>query len=279
MIRIDKAFNEPVVLTNRAPDKTNETIALLSANRILYTSRVGVSNRDLNKLEFDNGIYGDQTVKDQLMFDQHDKCCFCEGKFKDNGFGDVEHFRPKGAYKKYRLRTLTYPGYYWLAYSWQNLMYSCEICNRAHKKNSFPLENEDTRKPYHDHQNNLEDEDRLLINPLEEDPSDFIVFDNEMPLPRNGSLKGKESIKTFGLERLNLSRLENLKAIKIALALIHIDETNANEVATAAIALKILPNDLVESVINAKELFNSAALDTAKFAYCVRCKFPQLPTV
>ena len=37
------------------------------------------------------------------------------------------------------------PGYFWLAYAWQNLFLACQLCNQRFKKNLFPLENPDER--------------------------------------------------------------------------------------------------------------------------------------
>lgn len=279
MIRINKTANIPHILSVNGVAETATLINNYNANPIQFTSRAGVPSKSIVKMDFDNNIYGHESVKSQLMMEQHDKCCFCEGKFSDNSFGDVEHYRPKKAYKKRTSKTLTYPGYYWLAYDWHNLMYSCEKCNRKYKRSEFPLDDEATRKPNHAHPNILANEDCLFINPMIEDPSLFITFNEEIPVPVNGNLKGATSIKNYGLERLNESRLENLKAIKIALALINIDENNVAEVAAAAAELKINPADLVESILFAKKLFNSAAKECAKFTYSVRCKFPHLPTI
>lgn len=279
MIRIHKTAAVPNILITKGVAETTTLINAFTANPTQFKSRAGVPVKSIVKFKFDNKIYGNETVKTQLIADQHEKCCFCEAKFSDNSFGDVEHYRPKGAYKKNGAKAKTYPGYYWLAYDWNNLLYSCEKCNRKHKKNDFPLNIENTRKPFHNHVNNLVNEDCLLINPNTENPATFFTFKEEVPVPVGGSLKGATSIKAYGLERLNNSRLENLKAIKLALTLVNIDETNVVEVRNAANDLKISSADLVGSIIDAKQLFNSAAKDTAKFAYCVRCKFPHLPIV
>lgn len=41
-----------------------------------------------------DGIYNNPQVKQQLLADQHTKCCYCEWKPSDS-YGDVEHYRPK----------------------------------------------------------------------------------------------------------------------------------------------------------------------------------------
>jgi uncharacterized protein (TIGR02646 family) len=281
MIRINKSPNAPAILTAAGATETANLCAAYSANPAGFTSAPGISARLVMKMKFDNKIYGASAVKNQLAMDQHYKCCFCEGKFSDFSYGDVEHFRPKKAHKKYLQKGLTYPGYYWLAYDWSNLMYSCEKCNRKFKGNDFPLFNEGTRCAYHTHVNPTANEDCLLINPTTENPSLYITFDKGIPIPVNHSLKGKVSIKKYGLDRLNGSRIENLNAIRVALTLANIDETNRAMVDNArAISNSPLSHDqFVQSIIDSKNLYNSAAKAPAKFAHSVRCEFPALPTV
>ncbi|MEI6138241.1 MAG: hypothetical protein WCP85_03205 [Mariniphaga sp.] len=279
MIRINKTSLIPHVLSSAGATETANLTICYNSNPNKYSSRPGIHSKSILKMPFDNKIYGHKTVKDQLILDQHGKCCFCESKFSDNSYGDVEHFRPKSAYKKLGSNVLTYPGYYWLAYDWNNLLFSCQKCNQKYKRNDFPLGNEATRVSCPNHPNQLSNEDRLLINPIVEDPSLFIAFIEEVPVPVNNSPKGSTSIEVYGLERLNESRLEYLHAIKAVLAFLYIDETNADNVKSAATALKISASDIVELCRKSRQLFNSAAKDSSKYAYCVRCKFPFLPTV
>ena len=84
----------------------------------------------------------------------HYKCAYCETHF-DGYIGDAEHFRPKGEVSKFGKdggseivtvidednNEIAHPGYFWLAYHWQNLLPSCHICNRyGGKKTLFPVE-------------------------------------------------------------------------------------------------------------------------------------------
>ncbi len=285
MIRINKSDIVPAILSGRGVEETAELEAAYSANPVIYTSAPIVSNKTLTRFEFDSAIYGDDTVKNQLIADQHGKCCFCEAIFSDNSYGDVEHFRPKTAYKKFNAqtlaysRTLTYPGYYWLAYNWSNLMFSCEKCNRSFKRNKFPLDNESTRKPFHNHPNDIVNEDCLLINPNIEDPTIDITFKEEVPVPVNGSLKGQTTIEAFNLYRMNNSRLEHLISLKRVMALVQINTDSNVEVELAMRMFKFSRKDVIEIVSEANLAFNKAAKDTAEFAYCVRCKFPEMPIV
>ena len=90
------------------------------------------------------------------------------------GYGDVEHFRPKGGYKQRRRGPARRPGYYWLAYDWDNLFYSCQLCNQRFKRNLFPLR--DGRRRARSHTHRLDKEEPLLVDPAEQDPSKYIGF-------------------------------------------------------------------------------------------------------
>ena len=84
----------------------------------------------------------------------HNKCAYCESRIV--GFpGDTEHFRPKNRVriveaddtsvivkvKDEEGEEITHPGYFWLAYHWQNLLPSCQFCNAAGGKlDMFPVQ-------------------------------------------------------------------------------------------------------------------------------------------
>jgi uncharacterized protein (TIGR02646 family) len=278
MIRINKSLAVPAILSGEGVIQTNVLNDAYRDNPHLYTSAVGVKNSSLTPMLIDSQIYGDSTVKNLLKSDQHQKCCFCELLFTETSYGDVEHFRPKTAYKKAGTRGYVYPGYYWLAYDWANLLFSCEICNRTFKKNEFPLGNELTRKFFHSHPNALVDEDRLLIDPTIEDPADFITFKQEVPVPVTGSAKGAKTIEVLKLDRMNETRLNHIKALEALSILTKIDHTDEAQLTQAVNVLKTPRDKLIAAIANANEVFNNAAKDTAKFAYCVRCNFPDLST-
>ena len=277
MVRINKRADGPEVLLTLGIVHRDLLIKAYNDNPLTYTSQAGVKNKEIISLKFDRDIYAATIVKDNLIEDQHEKCCFCEAKFLDTSYGDVEHFRPKAAYMKSGDRRLTYPGYYWLAYDWSNLLFSCEKCNRSYKKNQFPLNNENTRKPYYEHANDILNEDRLLIDPTIENPNEFFEFKGEDPVPIAENIKGKTSIRAFNLKRLNSTRLAYLKTLKASLTFAQIDKYDENEIQMAIMALNITRIELVELIDEGVKLFNSAAKNTEKFAYCVRCNFPNLP--
>lgn len=208
MIPIRKNPCVPAVLTC---DETNQSLSDLD-NKV-------ATGTELTTDDFDKDIYGHQTVRDQLMSDQNYKCAYCESTLVGS-YSDVEHFRPKTGYNQSKGDSLTKPGYYWLAYTWSNLLYSCNVCNRTYKKNLFPLEDSTTRDISH---KNIANEVPLFINPSQEDPADYIEFHHHIicPIHTNGveRLKGKVTIGYLGLnERKDLKEVRRrlwLKAVKL----------------------------------------------------------------
>jgi hypothetical protein len=66
-----------------------------------------------------------KVAKAQLRKESDGKCAYCEGKASHVAHGDVEHFRPKDEY-------------WWLAYCFDNYLYSCQRCNQEFKGANFP---------------------------------------------------------------------------------------------------------------------------------------------
>lgn len=146
-------------------------------------------------------------VKDILKVMFNEKCAYCESDISPVSPGDIEHFRPKNAYQIAKEEGLNYPGYYWMAMDWNNLLLSCALCNRTYKKNHFPLVNEANRKKRHD---DIVIEDPLLINPCDENinPQDYINFTEEglVSFTPDDDGKGKKSIEIYGLANPKLTR-------------------------------------------------------------------------
>ncbi|MBF0463451.1 MAG: hypothetical protein HQK88_03715 [Nitrospirae bacterium] len=160
MIRIKKQQTPPKILATKGVEKTQELCNEFNENKEYYISGV-------QTFKFQRELYGDEEVKKTLIEAQHGKCCFCESDVTHISHGHVEHFRPKGGFKQDIDSVLRRPGYYWLAYDWSNLFFSCEKCNQS-KANRFPLENPNNRALTHD--DKIEDEKPLLINPAADDP-------------------------------------------------------------------------------------------------------------
>lgn len=154
------------------------------------------------RLEFHAEVYGAPQVKEALRRAQHGKCCFCESKVLHVSPGDVEHFRPKRAVRQAAREPLRRPGYYWLAYRWSNLLLSCAECNRRHKGNLFPLEDDLQRaRSHHDPPHR---ERPLFIDPSVDEPEEHIRFRRESAIPRGGSRRGHATIEGLSLNRAPL---------------------------------------------------------------------------
>ncbi|MFO0606153.1 MAG: hypothetical protein U0324_23465 [Polyangiales bacterium] len=86
---------------------------------------------------------GYPVVKKVLWERQHRKCAWC-GRPMSHASQPVEHYRPKGCADRSDA-SATPPqkgpvdaGYWWLAWTWDNLLFGCATCN-GHKLDLFPL--------------------------------------------------------------------------------------------------------------------------------------------
>src|SRR3954464_1089354 len=66
-------------------------------------------------------VYGEDEVKDRLNELFGYKCAYCETDFGPAMPVDVEHYRPKGRVVG-PAGNLLFPGYWWLASTWSNLL-------------------------------------------------------------------------------------------------------------------------------------------------------------
>jgi hypothetical protein len=197
-----------------APAKLREGHALNRRNCTAFVANPAPFMSGARVLEIDAAIYGHRLVKDALRIALHGKCCFCEGKFEANAAADVEHFRPKKYSQQRRGGTKLYPGYYWLGYVWDNLLYSCQVCNRSNKRNYFPLRDPAARAV--DHRANLAAEEPLLVDPAgPEDPRDHIRFRDEVAV--GITAEGRTTVDILNLNRPQLieDRLKEFKILKL----------------------------------------------------------------
>ena len=117
---------------------------MIPLNRVRSTEAIPAKYRDKGKLradkrlllallknldgtastvEFSEAYWKD--AKAQLKQESHDKCAYCEANTAVVAHGDVEHYRPKSEY-------------WWLAYTYDNYLYACQVCNQTYKSNNFP---------------------------------------------------------------------------------------------------------------------------------------------
>jgi uncharacterized protein (TIGR02646 family) len=178
--------------------------------RGLRDLRAVLAARKLESKDFDEGIYKHADIRDALWAMQHHKCCYCENKY-ERSYSDVEHFRPKAAaVRGTEPGDPADPGYWWLAYRFENLYFACAICNRSHKRAYFPLEAGSSALAAEDAPPGLEKP--LLLDPAAPDLADHLKFVQNLGgawriAPRNRSPRGKTTIKVCGLGRPDLDTL------------------------------------------------------------------------
>ncbi|MCB9759084.1 MAG: HNH endonuclease [Alphaproteobacteria bacterium] len=123
---------------------------------------------------------------------QNGKCAWCElsEQIQHNA---VDHLRPKSVY-------------WWLTWTWENLLFACRVCNR-HKSDDFPLlkgrrlmageQPPGAERP-------------ALLDPADPNvrPRDHIQFrpvgGRWVPTPRAGSRRGEATIRILQLDRFDL---------------------------------------------------------------------------
>jgi uncharacterized protein (TIGR02646 family) len=239
MIRVRKPEQAPPILRERG-QRTTE------ANQQAFINGE-------RTFKFNSSIYGAKSVKKALIKAQHDKCAFCESKVGHIAFGDVEHYRPKGAVRQINSDPLEQPGYFWLAYAWQNLFFACQLCNQSFKKNLFPLA--DPTKRARSHLDDLTAEQPMLIHPADEEPSAFIGFREEIAFPIDDDPRARTTIEVLGLNREALAEfrfdhLAQFKRLREALLLLSPDSDIARDIRTH-FEEAVLPRAQYSSMIRA----------------------------
>ncbi len=158
------------------------------------------------------------------------KCPYCE-KIVDDTEYDVDHYRPKGRVAERE----DHPGYYWLAYTWENLYLICKFCNQRRKdrphwddpSSGGPAQGKYDQFPVHDEAGRamrpgdlLADEQPYLLDPCADDPSDYLRYSPDGDIhaaPNYGyGVFGSETIRICHLKRSRLKKGRGKKICKIA---------------------------------------------------------------
>lgn len=140
----------------------------------------------------------------------YEKCAFCESYIK-NEVGDIEHFRPKNKNKNESKICDKRYSYYWLAFSWDNLLPSCSKCN-GKKSNCFDINGDRAsyqKEDLADLHNNLEKyyhiEKPKLLHPEYDKFEDKIAFNNKGEIDSQDE-RVNYTVKICDLNRSNLSK-------------------------------------------------------------------------
>lgn len=180
---------------------------------------------------------GHETARDVLTGRQIYKCAYCELTFRDEA-APVEHYRPKArahdvdwsalSAKKRpseidredddrfargmppsrsgfeRVRWIARPGYWWLAWTWENLVFGCTGCNTGVKNTRFPQARAAVALRAHEAPPGAERP--LLLDPADstEDPLDHIqyrrIYHRWIPTARDGSARAAWTIALLRLD-------------------------------------------------------------------------------
>lgn len=143
------------------------------------------------------------------------RCGYCESPTTHVTYGDADHFRPKNRVTvkvNGRVQDASckgsrrHPGYYWLAYDWENLVPACERCNRANgKMNQFPVRGDHSCDPRLDSAALDALEQPLLLNPYHESSEGVLRFGERGTVTAiDGNSRGQHSIDTYWLDREDL---------------------------------------------------------------------------
>lgn len=176
-----------------------------------------------------SGLY--KRLKSEVYFDKKGpfkgKCAYCETELRYHD--DLDHYRPKKGVDdenddtiriNINGKNIDHPGYYWLAYSWNNLFPTCKDCNAPStvhkvpigKRNRFPIAGKYAKKPGEEKM-----EGPLLLNPLKDFPEKHFRWDekHKMIIAKPTSKKAKMTLKILGFHQREQLRLDWIKAYKL----------------------------------------------------------------
>lgn len=144
----------------------------------------------------DEGVYNSrykiEDIRQGLKDIYYNKCAYCEQKVEQY---HVEHYRPKKEY-------------YWLAFSWDNLIMACSFCNE-HKGINFELSG--TKVSFVNNASNIKfinssslgyDTKELpkMVNPEVTDPKGLIKFD------KKGKIDSDDIRFSYTIEKCKVDR-------------------------------------------------------------------------
>ena len=205
--------------------------SLISSKALEDIEQIALGNKELISDKIYKGDYKDKNGKSQSQVREYlnkyyySKCAYCEQHCK----AEIEHYRPK----KGVTEDGTHNGYYWLCYSWSNLVPSCRYCNtEGGKGNKFPIIqiNERVKTPEFTvskldlskcdaTKSPLIDEEPFLLHPeIDTKPEEFLSF--QISEDKNGidivgideKKRGEKTIEICNLNRKDL-RLNRLEAV------------------------------------------------------------------
>ncbi|WP_422860654.1 AAA family ATPase [Flagellimonas sp. S174] len=186
----------------KEPDFLSSQTVELAKEKMLefFTSK----NRSQKRYSWPFNKEIDHELKTYLHNIFYGKCGYCEIRIISPKLGTVDRYRPNNGVrdKKEYHQDL----YWWLAFEWNNLVYSCKDCNQ-YKGNYFPVKTERV----HNREDNLSIENTLLLNPYLDEPNEHFGYNihgaqskREPYLLYPLTEKGNQTIELLRLNRTNL---------------------------------------------------------------------------
>lgn len=182
--------------------KGNVPNSLLSQNTLDKRQQIIDNQQYINESAYNN-CYKEEDIRIVLAQHYNNKCAYCESKKGANSYYPIEHYRPKSIY-------------HWLAFSWDNLLLSCTVCNT--KKGFYFAIDEHKEQATFDstHLDNIHTlcnlysslELPLLLNPEQDEAS----LKNIWAFEKDGQIdslhpRGRYTIDTVKLNREDLQKV------------------------------------------------------------------------
>jgi uncharacterized protein (TIGR02646 family) len=182
MIKIEKDIS-------LVPDSLQLPLKEFFVGRNIPTSCKTTHDRRLELVQKNN--YDDRPIYNS-RYKQKNKCAYCETRIEQS---HVEHYRPKSKY-------------FWLAYSWDNLLLACSTCN-THKSDHFDISG--AQVTFVNTKENLKEihgksreydlvEQPKMINPEVTDPIGRISFE------RNGAIRSNDPDFAYTIDKCKIDR-------------------------------------------------------------------------
>lgn len=185
MIRIEK---------QKTPDYLHSSTVDLAIEKMeeFFASK----NRSQKRYDWPFNKEIDKELKKSLHEVFHGKCGYCESKIDSSDLGIIDRYRPNNGVRE---KNEYYQDlYWWLTFEWDNLIYSCKECNQ-YKGNYFPIKG----KRILNEKDDLTTENRMLVNPYEDNPSDHFSYDNSGNIHAITE-EGYQTIELLRLDRTDL---------------------------------------------------------------------------
>lgn len=182
MIKVSKNLSD-------VPQSLDHTSGTVGCNTYKKRSEL-INNGSYSDTDSYNSRYKYSDTKDKLKRIYESKCAFCENKVEQF---HVEHYRPKSIY-------------YWLAFSWDNLLLACPTCNQF-KGEDFRIEGTIATytKVFLNNYNNYSFNYDIIEKPLLLNP-ELTISNGTFSFSQSGVITSDDPRGKYTIERCKLDR-------------------------------------------------------------------------